>query len=265
MTRRFFGAVAVGLVGLALSFGVAYLFGLFTHLGFVVHVDRPFDLFFDRHRWNAMVKVMDNVTLLGSYTVDFSIAGAAGLLLCLLSRRLLPIPVLLAALPVEVYMQKAMTSILHGPEPSRALSIGPPGGYFSGGSARAALVCGLVAYFVGWVTSDRLTRRVMWSAAVLAVFLEGVSRLYLGRHFAVDIVGGWLFGGLALASAIIALERLQPDMALRVGWGRRERQGAMDSGARTATRAPWPGVTGAWRCPVLVQASHAEVEGDQGC
>jgi membrane-associated phospholipid phosphatase len=40
------------------------------------------------------------------------------------------------------------------------------------------------------------------------VFLVGLSRVYLGVHWASDIAGGWSAGAVWLASAVVAFEML---------------------------------------------------------
>jgi membrane-associated phospholipid phosphatase len=41
-------------------------------------------------------------------------------------------------------------------------------------------------------------RRIIWSVVTVLAGAQGGSRLYLGRHWPEDVVGGWLFGWLVL-------------------------------------------------------------------
>lgn len=236
-------AAAALAAGLAASVLIGSAAGLLTRAGPIVRLDRPVDRFVDAHRLAAVVHVMLNGTLLGSYVVVYTIAVVTGLVVGVRTRRWLPLVVLVASVPAEIVIQKLTSSLVHGTKPAQALAIGAPGGYFSGGSARTLIVFGLVAYFAGWTGMARTRRAALWTVAVLATFAEGYSRLYLGRHWAVDIVGGWLLGALILASFIFAAEVLRPAVDEKAGVHRmppgaalpeaRAREGALASPAGT--------------------------------
>lgn len=86
--------------------------------------------------------------------------------------------------------------MLHGPRPywidtrvhayGTETSFGVPSGH----SQTAASVWGLLAV--------SLKKRWAVTAAILLIFLIGLSRLYLGVHFLTDVLTGWLIGGLLL-------------------------------------------------------------------
>jgi hypothetical protein len=50
--------------------------------------------------------------------------------------------------------------------------------------------------------ADGVRKRWAWAAALTLAFLIGLSRLYLGLHFALDVIAGWLIGGLLLLAFI---------------------------------------------------------------
>jgi hypothetical protein len=61
----------------------------------------------------------------------------------------------------------------------------------SGHSQNAVAIWGLLAVY---------GRRVWgWTAAVLLIFLIGISRMYLGVHFPTDVFAGWTLGVIGLA------------------------------------------------------------------
>ena len=80
---------------------------------------------------------------------------------------------------------------------------------FPSGHAQGSLV------FWAALASSRFMRRgtrrggiVPWPVAVFFVLLIAFTRLYLGVHFPMDIVGGWLLGGAVLALFAVVEPRL---------------------------------------------------------
>ena len=94
----------------------------------------------------------------------------------------------------------AFKMLLHGPRPywvstevqgfAAETSFGVPSGH----SQNAVAVWGIMAVWIrkGWA----------WIAAVLIMFLIGLSRLYLGVHFPHDVLTGWLIGVLLLVLTV---------------------------------------------------------------
>jgi membrane-associated phospholipid phosphatase len=58
-----------------------------------------------------------------------------------------------------------------------------------------------------------LRRPAAWAAAIIMIALVSLSRIYLGVHWPIDILGGWLLGAAFIVAAILVpplVERLAP-------------------------------------------------------
>jgi len=90
------------------------------------------------------------------------------------------------------------------------------GSFPSGGVARLICIYGLILYLV--LRRLNLTRSKWavagWTILAAATYTESYSRLYLGKHWISDIVGGLVFGVLLLMVFIAATQVLdRPDPA----------------------------------------------------
>lgn len=72
----------------------------------------------------------------------------------------------------------------------------------SGHAAFAALFGGFMIYLVGRHCANPRLRYGLTALLLLLILLIGVSRLYLGVHWPSDIIGGYLYGGIALTVMI---------------------------------------------------------------
>lgn len=130
--------------------------------------------------------------------VAFLIGAAA-----LRSQPLLLAAVLMATMPVEKHLQSWVSSALHGSVPLASDSVGGVGPFPSGGCTRIVIVCGLVGYLLAReYRSSRMSIGIGVGVVAIAYF-EGFSRIYLGKHWFVDCLGG-LFFGTALLLVMIA-------------------------------------------------------------
>ena len=101
-------------------------------------------------------------------------------------------------------------SISHGDGPSLSALIpgaGTGNSYPSGHMARGVLIFGLLAFVAIRMSERTWVRRAAPPIAALLCILLGVDRLYLNVHWESDVIGGALLGALALAAAIIWLDR----------------------------------------------------------
>ena len=205
--------------GLAALVLVTWTLGALTKTSPVVRLDRPVLSWFIGHRAAWLTSPVRGFTGIGSYTATAVIAVVAGVLLALRRRTVLPL-VLLLAVPAEKYLQQWTGALVHAPRPPAATSIGPVGGFPSGGSARVVLVCGMAAWLLAEQRASRRLVVAAWTATALLAFVEGWSRMYLGRHWMVDVLGGWVFGALIML-VLLAAATLLPLPAAGRRWRER--------------------------------------------
>ncbi|MCC8338538.1 phosphatase PAP2 family protein [Streptomyces sp. R1] len=77
----------------------------------------------------------------------------------------------------------------------------------SGHAMTATFVCGLLVWLLHHYGADRELRRAGLAVAVVCVAGVGVTRVWLGVHWATDVVGGWLLGALVVALAALVHRR----------------------------------------------------------
>ena len=100
------------------------------------------------------------------------------------------------------------------PEDVRVIMPETGGGYgFPSGHAQASTV------FWGYL-AHAIRKRWFTIAAIVLVFLTGLSRIYLGVHFPGDVVGGFCFGGIILAAYIWVTGRPELRAAASIPTGR---------------------------------------------
>ncbi|MEW2526636.1 phosphatase PAP2 family protein [Streptomyces sp. NPDC047071] len=80
----------------------------------------------------------------------------------------------------------------------------------SGHALTATVVCGLLL----WLLRRRAVGPAVWrtavAVAVVSVVGVGLTRVWLGVHWASDVVAGWLIGALVVAAAIALYDRYAP-------------------------------------------------------
>lgn len=212
LVRRFDPRARFGLsltVGLAIVLVFGFVFGeIFDQVverdtGFI---DGPVLRFLTEHRSPEVTTIMRGVTFLGGAMVALVIMTAAIAVDYVKTREFRQPAFLAFCLVGALGLAPVIKLIVQRPRPDLS-PVMDVGGYAfpSGHATTSMIVFGALAYV--------LTRRLswgtdvwIWAGAGIASFLIGFSRLYLGVHWATDVVGGWALGLLWLALAGVVTE-----------------------------------------------------------
>ncbi|HEY7526591.1 MAG TPA: phosphatase PAP2 family protein [Candidatus Limnocylindria bacterium] len=84
----------------------------------------------------------------------------------------------------------------------------------AGHALRATVFYGLVAFCVARLAPDRRQGITAYLVALVLIGLISLTRIYLGAHFPIDVLGGWI-AGAALLSVIVSVHVLGVDERLR--------------------------------------------------
>jgi membrane-associated phospholipid phosphatase len=91
----------------------------------------------------------------------------------------------------------------------------------AGHALRATVLYGLAAFCVARLAHDQRQGLIAYGAALIAIAAISATRIYLGAHYPIDVLGGWIAGG-ALLSILVAIHVLRVDERARA----RERMAA---------------------------------------
>ena len=198
-----------------------------------------------------------------------ALAGAVGLLLVLRGRR--PDALLVAGTPLVSTLLGDTLKLGYGrPRPPAAEQLIPEAGFSlpSGHTVDATVVLGVLALVLVARTASSWRRAVVVAAATVTITAAGAGRVYLGVHWATDVVTGWLLGAawVALCAAALLLAESGTRVASAVGTaapevrgGRPARGPAVDPPAQTTTTGQGANSTS----PRLVDPSMPSVVGSR--
>ncbi|MCK7626677.1 phosphatase PAP2 family protein [Streptomyces sp. RS10V-4] len=157
------------------------------------------------HRGEPLRSLARALTATGTGAVPYLMALLAGLLAGRTARgRLRAVLCAVAFLAAAQAVRYGLMALLARPRPPVADWATTATGYSfpSGHATTSALAAGILAW--GVLHRTRPGRGRTW-CAVLALWAAGVglTRVYLGVHWAGDVLGGWLLAGALLALALL--------------------------------------------------------------
>src|SRR3990170_764348 len=80
----------------------------------------------------------------------------------------------------------------------------------AGHALRATALYGLAAFCVARLAHDHRQGRTAYLVAIVLIGAISATRIYLGAHYPMDVLGGWIAGGSLLA-ILVAIHVLQVD------------------------------------------------------
>jgi undecaprenyl-diphosphatase len=202
-------ALAAVLVGFGVIVGLAVAAGSLLALAQAPDGSTPFDhsitSWFVAHRTDGLTTLARAFTNIGSQNVLLPVVAIIAVAL-LARRRLALAGVLVLAWAGALGLYNLVKQIVGRPRPPMDIWITHPGGsaFPSGHATQSLATFTAIAFVVG-----ALVPKARWPSAVLAVVLAlgvGCSRVYLGVHWATDVIAGWLIAA-AWATIVVAVAK----------------------------------------------------------
>ena len=147
------------------------------------------------HRTPVLTAIARTLTFIGSAAVLVPLTVVAALVLWRWTRSWRSSAVLVLAMIVSTVLTSVLKALIGRARPDTALVLGPVSETFAFPSGHtlnstvffltlAALVCARI--------NSRRTRTAVLAVAVVLSIGVGLSRVYLGYHWATDVVAGWI-------------------------------------------------------------------------
>jgi hypothetical protein len=214
---RYGGAVAVLLATAAAAVIISWPFGRFARR-YTSSLDAPFLRWTQRHvrahgSWHHINAIL---THMGNRPTIKIIGLAAAIVFAILWAHRgwwIPPLVMAAALGFEKFGQMALAKVVDRPP----VNLPNFGTYPSGGCARLIVTYGIIVYLalLTWPSLGRRWRVAGFTAVAVLAWVEAYTRIYLIKHWGLDVVGGLLYGTLMLLALIAATSCFKPKAATK--------------------------------------------------
>jgi undecaprenyl-diphosphatase len=217
--------LVVMVVGGVAALGSGYLFVELAEqvrrtTSVVSRADQVIHTWFGQERQAPMTVLFSTATAIGGTLGMAAIVTAVAATLLVRKERASAVFVVVTAV-AGALLNLGLKMIFARARPDLAAAIAVARWYsFPSGHAMGSFVgCGAVAYVALRQAWPWGAKSAALALALTIVVLVGVSRVYLGVHWASDIAGGWSAGAVWLTSAVVAFEMLLRIRARRRGAG----------------------------------------------
>ena len=207
--RVAFGVVIAFVLAFTLTIALGFLLERVWATDGSTGFDSEITRWFVDHRTPAWTDAMNVVTWLGSSAVVVPLAVLVVVALLVGRRGWLALFVSLAV-GGALLLSALAKDVIERERPPVDVRLQDPvsSAFPSGHATQAAATFFALAIVVTLLSRSRPLRAVAWTGGTVIVFVVGVSRVYLGMHWATDVLGGWLLGSVWVAGLTVALAPL---------------------------------------------------------
>ena len=173
-------------------------------------IDAPITRAILERRVEWLTTTMRSFSDLGAALVLVVTAIAVGLVARRLTQSWVPMIILGLALVGSVALADLVPPLVGRAKPAMAGVVPASGfGFPSGHATEAIAVYGALAYLAaGWLRAWK-AKVAVWTGALVLVLLIGFARIYLGLHWATDVLGGYALGAVWLAAVLVTISAVQ--------------------------------------------------------
>ncbi|WP_241976117.1 phosphatase PAP2 family protein [Cryobacterium algoricola] len=190
-----------------MSVAVAQVYDNITDADGVAGLDRPLLNFAISLRSPLLDMILTGYTEIAGPIGMPIIAIAAILILAIHRQSWTPVILIVAAGGGSLLMTIAGKDLFGRDRPPLADAVPPyeySASFPSGHTLNAVAVVGVIAYLLILRQKTFRARTVTISAAAIFAITTGLNRVYLGHHWATDVLGAWMLGAAWLALVITA-------------------------------------------------------------
>lgn len=148
----------------------------------------------------STIMIMKLITTLGSTLVIVS--GICSVAILFKNKKYFKIFVV--ANLIGAILNNLLKLLFRRPRPTTTMVLTAESSYSfpSGHSMMSMIFYGLIIYYVVTLVNKKALRNILVLLLSLIILSVGVSRIYLGVHYATDVVGGFLIGAIYLVCFI---------------------------------------------------------------